>query len=56
MQCPECNGDGYVADHSRDKSCYDGQHYNCPIPVQCEACQGTGQFLSASLNDDKLPF
>jgi DnaJ-class molecular chaperone len=42
-KCPECDGNGFTPEHNPD-----GYHENgecmgdCPIQVQCEKCNGTG--------------
>ena len=44
ITCTECNGTAYYADHDSPKShSEDGECVSCPIQVQCEKCQGTGE-------------
>ena len=46
VPCPECNGEGWYADHSLEH--YHNSHdpdcsrYGCPVQVECEKCNGTG--------------
>ena len=41
-KCPECNGDGYTAEHDPNDPHEGGVCTSCPIQVQCEVCEGTG--------------
>jgi hypothetical protein len=44
-KCPKCNGDGYTSEHSPALNAHDGEGNclgDCPVQVQCEACEGTG--------------
>lgn len=47
MICPNCRGDGWLADHS--DSHYAGRTdedcgpYGCPVQRPCAKCEGTGQ-------------
>lgn len=45
MKCKICNGDGFTSEHDEDSRDHEGQHCcsGCPIQVQCENCQATGQ-------------
>jgi DnaJ-class molecular chaperone len=44
-KCDRCNGQGWTTEHApmymhdEDGSC----NGNCPVQVQCEYCQGTGE-------------
>lgn len=40
--CPDCNGDGYTAEH--EPGC-DGNCNHCPVQVQCERCYANGYFV-----------
>jgi len=44
--CPKCNGVGWTSEH--DPTDTSEQHYagyctSCPIQVQCEYCEATGE-------------
>jgi len=43
IDCPDCDGDGYTAEHDPCDPHVDGICTNCPIQVQCEPCEGTGK-------------
>lgn len=43
MKCDNCDGFGWYADHDPFDPHIDGECSNCPIKVQCEKCQGTGE-------------
>lgn len=45
MKCLKCDGDGFYADHAGpEEHTPDGEcQGSCPVKVQCEACQGTGE-------------
>ena len=51
LVCPICNGNGYTAEHAMDLSCQSGDHYGCPIQVQCEQCMATGELRKINLED-----
>jgi len=40
--CPDCNGDGFTAEHDSNDPHEFGCCTNCPVQVQCDTCQGTG--------------
>lgn len=46
MKCPKCDGYGYTTEHHNGAYSHD-ENGNCmgycPICVECEYCQGTGQ-------------
>lgn len=43
--CPECSGEGWVADHAEE--CYarggDCVHGACPVQAWCPSCNGSGE-------------
>ena len=40
IDCPDCGGDGFTAEHASD--CNGSCDY-CPVQVQCEICECTGK-------------
>lgn len=43
-ECKTCDGSGYYADHDdMNRHGEDGECISCPIQVQCDDCQATGQ-------------
>lgn len=48
-KCPDCNGEGWTAEHDPNDPHEWGKCYNCPIQVQCERCQGTGKIIIEQL-------
>ena len=46
-ECPNCGGDGYTAEHDPTDLSYEhvelGHCTFCPVQVQCDLCEGTGQ-------------
>ncbi len=46
-ECPKCDGEGVVSEHdSPETHGRDGECLTCPIQVQCDHCEGTGEILS----------
>ncbi len=45
-KCPDCEGDGFTAEHAGDMSCHNDDHRGCPVQVQCERCHAEGYFTS----------
>ena len=45
MKCTKCNGDGFTAEHDLgvNHNHYTGECISCPVQVQCDPCQGTGE-------------
>ena len=44
-KCKKCDGSGIMPEHDmKNCACYDFSNpaVTCPVPVQCEACRGTG--------------
>ena len=48
-KCKICDGDGFTAEHdptdTRPEHYEQGDCITCPVQVQCENCQGTGELL-----------
>ena len=42
VECPSCTGDGFIAGHDPNDPHENGCN-NCPIQLQCELCEGTGE-------------
>ena len=42
--CPDCNGDGYTAEHDPSDPHENGCSH-CPVQVQCERCHANGYFV-----------
>lgn len=43
-KCSVCGGFGYTAEHDLpSRHGKDGECISCPIQVQCEYCEGTGE-------------
>ena len=53
-KCPDCDGQGWTAQHSTDTNAHDGEgNCNpgyCPVQVQCEKCGGTGKITAPELD------
>ena len=49
-KCPDCDGQGWTAQHSIDGNAHDDEgNCNpgyCPVQVQCEKCSGTGKIAA----------
>lgn len=43
IECENCQGDGYTAEHSPNCQVTDYHEATCPIQVQCETCNGSGE-------------
>lgn len=64
-ECTHCMGDGYQPGHDPNDPHINGCS-NCPIPVECEYCEGTGivfksaeekkEPVSEEVDDFDLPF
>ena len=45
QNCPCCNGEGWIQDHSRDCDPYTGMcSHECPVQEACHRCNGTGNY------------
>lgn len=45
-KCPDCNGDGFTAEHDSPDNHPNGECANCPIQVHCERCHANGYFAN----------
>lgn len=46
MKCSHCGGDGWTSEHDTGAYSHDGEGNclgYCPVQVQCEKCNGTGE-------------
>ena len=46
MKCPNCNGNGWINDHDTgaySHDCYGNCTGYCPVHVECECCNATGE-------------